>query len=139
MRTYLTDSPQAAARIAALTLVADGNVSKAEMDVFDRTDACAVLGLDRDELHSVIQELCEDLLRDRKLHWSDACEIDAHSLAQLMAEVQSPALREAVLHLCVAIAEADGHVADGESLVLVAAVEQWGLQHQMFRGAAAAG
>jgi tellurite resistance protein len=55
----------------------------------------------------------------------------------LMAEVERPALREAVLQLCVAIAEADGHVADGETLVLVAAVEQWGLQQQMFRGAAA--
>jgi uncharacterized tellurite resistance protein B-like protein len=137
MRTYPTDSPQAAARIAALTLVADGNVSKVEMDVFDRADACATLGLDRDELHSVIQELCEDLLQERKLHWSDACEIDAHALGQLMAEVESPALRAAVLQLCVAIAEADGHVADGETLVLVAAVEQWGLQQQMFRGTAA--
>ena len=37
---------------------------------------------------------------------------------------------------CCLTTEADGHVADGESMVLVSAVEQWGLHHHMVRPAA---
>ena len=33
----------------------------------------------------------------------------------------------------VTLAEVDKHVAEGESIVLVAAVEHWGLHHEMFR------
>jgi hypothetical protein len=38
-----------------------------------------------------------------------------------------------LLRLCVELAEVDAHVDDGESSVLVAAVEHWGLHHEMFR------
>jgi hypothetical protein len=38
-----------------------------------------------------------------------------------------------VLRLCVAVVEADGHVAEGESIMLVEAVEQWGLHREMLR------
>jgi hypothetical protein len=48
-----------------------------------------------------------------------------------MAEVDDPVLRRLVLQLCVAVVEADGHVADGEAVVLVNAVEQWGLHRHM--------
>ena len=48
-----------------------------------------------------------------------------------MAEIENPALRATVLRLCVAVAEADDHVADAESIVLVSAVEQWGLHREM--------
>ena len=36
MRTYPTNSPQSAARIVALTLVADGHVSPEELDALER-------------------------------------------------------------------------------------------------------
>ena len=131
MRTYPTDSPQAAARIVALTLVADGHVSKTELDVLDRVGAYRQLGLDRHAVHSVLQGFCEDLLQASDPHWAGACQVDARTLSQLMAEIESPALRIMVLRLCVAVVEADDHVADGESIVLVSAVEQWGLHREM--------
>ena len=77
MRSYPVDSPQAAARIVALTVLAD-----------------------------------------------------------LMGEIQDPALRLKLLRLCVELAEVDAHVAEGESIVLIAAVEHWGLHHEMFRSSA---
>ncbi len=131
MRSYPTNSPQAAARIVALTLVADGHVSRTELDVLDRVGAYRQLGLERDAMHSVLQGFCEDLLQASDPHWVGACQVDPRTLSQLMAEIESPALRVTVLRLCVAVAEADDHVADGESIVLVSAVEQWGLHHEM--------
>ena len=45
MRTYQNNSPQAAARIVGLAMLADGNVCKAELDVLDRLGAHQQLGL----------------------------------------------------------------------------------------------
>ena len=61
MRTYPADSPQAVARVLALVLLADGNVSKVELDVIDRVGGFAQVGLDRDVMETVLQNFCEDL------------------------------------------------------------------------------
>lgn len=82
-------------------------------------------------MNAVLQGLCEDLLQARHGQWGDASLIDAGTFTDLFAELDDPALRETVLRLCVAVVESDGHVADGESLVLVNAVEQWGLHRTM--------
>ena len=131
MRHYPTNSPQAAARIVALALVADGHVSRTELDMLDRLGAYGQLCIAPEEMHSLQQSFCEDLLQARNSHWGDAGQIEPEMLSQLMAEVDDPVLRRLVLQLCVAVVEADGHVADGESVVLVNAVEQWGLHRQM--------
>lgn len=131
MRHYPTNSPQAAARILALAVVADGHVSKAEFDLLQRVDACGQLGIEPEAMNAVLQGLCEDLLQARTGQWGDASLIDAATLNELFAEVDDPALRATVLRLCVAVVESDGHVAEGESLVLVSAVEQWGLHRTM--------
>ena len=133
MRTYPTDSPEAAARIIALTLLADGHVGAVELATLERVGACDQLGLDLQAMHDVLQVFCEDLQLAREGQWADACRIDPRALASLMAEVESPVLRTTVLRLCVAVVEADDHVTDGESIVVVAAVEQWGLHREMLR------
>jgi uncharacterized tellurite resistance protein B-like protein len=128
MRNYPTNSPQAAARIVALAMVADGHLSKTEIDTLDQVGAYTQLGLDREALHGVLQGLCEDLIQARPSHWGDATQIDARTLNELLAEIDDPALRSVVLRLCIAVIEGDGHIADGEAIVLVSAVEQWGLR-----------
>ena len=133
MRSYPANSPQAAARIVALTLVADGDIGDAEIEWLDRLIVHEQLGLARHELHAVLDTFCEDLLSSDQLKWADACPVDERTLADLMGEIQDPALRLKLLRLCVELAEVDAHVDDGESIVLVAAVEHWGLQHEMFR------
>ena len=130
MRTYPTNSPQAAARIVALTLAADGHVSSAELAVLERVDAYRQLGITPPQMRAVLQDFCEDLLVAQQSTWADACHIEPRTIAQWMAEIDDPALRIRVLRLCVAVAEADDHVADGESIVLVSAVENWGLHRQ---------
>lgn len=131
MRNYPTDSPQAAARIIALTVVADREIDQAELDLLERLHVETQLGLDQSTLHGVLDTFCEDLLSSGQLKWSDACPVDEATLTQLMAEIASPVLRKLLLRLCIEIAEADAHVAQGEAVVLNAAVEHWGLQRYM--------
>lgn len=131
MRNYPTDSPEAAARIVALAMLADGHLCQRELLALERHTAFDQLGLSAGAVHGVLHGLCNDLLGTAELHWSGSSGLDEHALAQLLTEVQDPALRETVLSLCVAVVEADAQVTDGEALVLVRAVEHWGLQRQM--------
>ena len=133
MRSYPVNSPQAAARIVALTVFADGDIGDAEIAWLDRLVVHEQLGLTRHELHAVLDTFCEDLLSSDQLKWGDACPVDERTLADLMGEIQDPALRLKLLRLCVELAEVDARVDEGESMVLVAAVEHWGLQREMFR------
>ena len=133
MRSYPVNSPQAAARIVALTVFADGDIGDAEIAWLDRLVVHEQLGLTRHELHAVLDTFCEDLLSSDQLKWADACPVDECTLADLMGEIQDPSLRLKLLRWCVELAESDAHVAQGESIVLVAAVEHWGLHREMFR------
>jgi uncharacterized tellurite resistance protein B-like protein len=133
MRSYPANSPQAAARIVALTVVADGDIGDAEIAWLDRLVVHEQLGLTRHELHALLDTFCEDLLSSDQLKWADACPVDERTLADLMGEIQDPALRLKLLRLCVELAEVDARVDEGESMVFVAAVEHWGLHREMFR------
>jgi uncharacterized tellurite resistance protein B-like protein len=133
MRKYPQNSPQAAARIIALTVVADGDIGPHELDLLGELGVHAQLGLEQDELNEVLDTFCEDLLSSKQLAWSSICPVDDYTLTQLMLELDDPVLRRRVLDLCIKIAEVDGQVTQGESCVLVAAVELWGLHRQMLR------
>lgn len=131
MRSYPANSSQAVARIVALTLVADSDIGEAEIEWLDRSAVHDQLGLARDELHALLDTFCEDLLSSGQLKWTDACPVDERTLADLMGEIQDPALRLKPLRRCVELAEVDAHVAEGESIVLGAAVEHWGSHRKM--------
>lgn len=133
MRSYPVNSPQAAARIVALTLLADGHLCKAELDMMSHQRAAEELGMTLAELQEIVRLFCEDLLAGARTDWSDACSIDPRTLAELMAEIDDPELRLKVIKLCVAIVDADDHIAEGESTVLTAAVEHWQMQRMMLQ------
>ena len=134
MRTYPTNSPHAAGRIIAMALLADGHLCKAELDLLDRLDVARQLGLRRTELHSVVHGFCEDLLASANGGWADACRVDKATLFGLLAEIDDAALRRQLLQLCTCVVDADHHLADGESTLLLAAVEHWGLQRFVLQG-----
>jgi uncharacterized tellurite resistance protein B-like protein len=114
MRTDPTDSPEAAARLLAMTLVADGQYSMSEIKTLDRLGAPQRLGLSPEALKGVIDAFCEDLLVAGNGQWSGSIHLDDSIRRQLMAEVKDPSLQETVWRLCEAVALADGHLADGE-------------------------
>ncbi|MBL8329661.1 MAG: TerB family tellurite resistance protein [Rubrivivax sp.] len=131
MREYLVDSPQAAARIVALASVADGRLSRIEMEAARNLHVAEELGLDGPGWHEVLTSLCQDLLLSAHASWAEACKVETAMLERMLREVQNPALQRKVLQLCVAMVEADGEVSEGESLVLVTAMDEWGLTEEI--------
>ncbi|MBL0124264.1 MAG: TerB family tellurite resistance protein [Betaproteobacteria bacterium] len=126
MRTYPKNSPFAAARIVAVSMLADGHLCKTELDALDRMHAHALLGISPDELQVVVQGLCEDLCSTSLRGWG-AAYLDPGTLTALLAEIDDREIRGQVMGLCVAVAEADAHAADGEAILLTAMHEHWRL------------
>jgi len=127
MRSYPHNSPEAAARIVALVLISDGNACKSEFDILKLLGAERELGLDPQLLPHIVYTLHEELLLGTRGTGSLLANVDDDALAALMAEVSDPALQRTVLRLSLAAAQADGHLADGEALVLAAARHHWRL------------
>lgn len=128
MRSYPRNSPEAAARIVALVLIADGHVCRSEFDALTDLDAPGELGLPADGLPRIVQTLCEDLLMGDPGSSSMLGGVDDSALRSLMAEVDEPALQRRVFRLAVAAAYGDRHLAAGETLVLDAARRHWSLK-----------
>jgi len=127
MRTYSPDSPEAAARIIALLLVADGHVCRSEIEALNHLQVERELGLPAGGFAQQIQTLCEDLLAGASASGSMLSGVDELTLASFMAEVQHPDLQSKVLQLARAAAKADQHLAEGELIVLNSARQHWGL------------
>ena len=125
MRTYPVNSPQAAARLLAMALVADGNYAISEIKALDRLDAARQLGLSPQDLKVVIEAFCEDLLVGAQGEWLGSSQLDAATRLALLAEVTDPGLREKIVALCEAVVEADGHLADGETAMLDSLTHAW--------------
>ena len=129
MRTYPRNSPQAATRILALAILADGHPCSAELAVLERLQAHVQLGLPHDELHAVVQAFCEDRMAcSVGLSWLDACLMEPSPLQQMLGEIDDPALRRTLMALCVSLVEADRQVTDTETMLLAAMHRQWGLE-----------
>ena len=127
MRHYPNNSPEAAARLVALTLICDGQLKQAEMAILERTKAHTELGLGQGEFREVVHGLCADLLDRAHLQGASHCLIEKPLIEHLFSEVDDPKLRRTVLRLAVAVVHADGQVHDGESTVLLTLIEQWGV------------
>ena len=137
MRSYPRNSTHAAARIVALAMLADGHLSREELDTFVHRAAGDPALADGATLDQVLAALCADLMFARQLAWDAACRVDGRTLEALLSEVDDPQLRRRVAQLCAAVVEADEQVSDGESRVLDSAVAQWGLQRDILRPVAA--
>lgn len=127
MRSYPRNSPEAAARIVALVLISDGHVCRSEFDILKQLGADRELGLEPQLLPHIVHTLCEELLASGYETGSLMGNVDDSTLASLMAEISDPALQRTVLRLSLAAARADGHLADGETVVLEAARHHWQL------------
>ena len=127
MRSYPHNSPEAAARIVALLLISDGHVCSSEFDILNQLGAERELGLEPRLLPHIVHTLCEELLLGGYETGSLMSNVDDTALASLMAEISDPALQRTVLRLSLAAARADGHLADGEAIVLEAARRHWKL------------
>lgn len=125
MRTYPANSPQAAARIVAFTLLADGHLSETEYAALWRNQATELLGLSEQDIHVVVQHLAEDLLAYGASSWSGTGLLEEASLIGLLQEVTDPRLRAAVLDICTKVAQSDAHQCESQRGVLEIARRAW--------------
>lgn len=128
MRTYPRNSPQAAARIVALVLIADGHVDRREEAVLEKLNISRDLGLAPGEFAQIVQMLCEDRSIAHAASTPIAAHIDSTALDTLLAEVDDPVLRRKTIRLSLAVASADNFLADGEIAAIAAVLNAWILQ-----------
>lgn len=127
MRSYPQNSPEAAARIVALVLISDGHVSSSEFEILRKLGAEHQLGLQPQLLPHIVHTMCEELLATGYDTGALTRSLDGRVLASLMAEISDPSLQMKVLSLALAAVRADGHLADGETMVIDAARRHWNL------------
>ena len=127
MRSYPRNSPEAAARIVALIMVADGHVSRSEVSALDRLQASTLLDLAPADMARVLRDLSEGLMCTAFAPWGSSCHIGEELLRALLADVDDPALRSATLALCLEVAQADAHLSDAEQGLLTLAAQLWGM------------
>ncbi len=125
MRSYAINSPHAAGRILALTMVVDGNLSHSELVALDRTRILKYVTLDHDAFQQLLQELCDDLLTGA-VH--GVVQLDPGLIDELLLEIAHPDLRRQLLQAMWNIADADGWLADGEAVLLSRASVVWGAE-----------
>ncbi|WP_434114325.1 TerB family tellurite resistance protein [Paraburkholderia caffeinilytica] len=126
MRTYPRNSPQAAARIVALALTSDGHVSSAEERALESLDIAGQLGLAPEQFAQIVQALCEDQSVAHTPFAPPVGQLGVALLTTLLDEIDDLALRRKVIRLCIAVAIADDHLADGEIALLAAVFNAWG-------------
>lgn len=125
MRSYPRNSPEAAARLVAWVLISDGHVCRSEIEALQRLRLEQELGLEPGAFRHLLHTLCEDLLMGAHGRGSMMAGVDDAALASLLSEVDEPALRDQVLRLASAAAEADRHLADAEARMVAAARRHW--------------
>ena len=128
MHNYPRNSPQAAARLLALAMIADGNVCRSEVDAVRHHGAEAALGLPPRGLNQALQTLCEDLLCSAQSSGSLISCIDDTLLESLIRDVDDPVLQRTVMSAIAAVAAADGHLSEGEQHVFDSMRRCWKLE-----------
>ena len=93
MRAYPIDSPQAATRLLAMVLVADGHYAPSELKTLDRLNACERLGLSPQTMKAVIDTFCQDLITVQPGPWQGVATAAAGRSAQpALARDRAPAV-----------------------------------------------
>lgn len=123
MKAYPVNSPEAAARVLAMAMLADGQYSMTEIRSLDRQQAPERLGLSPEAFKAVVDGFCQDLLLAGGGQWTGA--VDPAIRDQLMSEVTDRSLQDLILLQCETLMLSDGHLADGEVELLDALSAAW--------------
>lgn len=125
MKTHANDSPQALARVLALSMIVDGHVSPSEVRAFGGAPFLEQVGIDADTFDRALQDLCEDLLDAAPRRPGGLVEIDAALLDGVLAEIRDPLLQICMLKTMLDIVDADGLLDNRETLLVRRAARRW--------------
>ncbi|MBR0567049.1 TerB family tellurite resistance protein [Azoarcus sp. L1K30] len=125
MRQYATNSAQAAARILALTILADGGLDRTELESLSRSEAVERLKIDEHAFEGVLQAYCQDLLQGAEYLDGIALRLAPDVLRLLLEEIQDPAFQTLILKAMDDIVHADGVRTEEEAALLSHAAAVW--------------
>lgn len=128
MRHYEPDSARAAARILALTLLADGGLHRAELESLLRSRLLHRLGLDNRDFERILHEYCEDL--QVTTHYLDGLRMQPPDevIQTLLGDIRDERLQAGLLEAMQEIVAADGVETSAEIALLAGAVRKWGMR-----------
>jgi uncharacterized tellurite resistance protein B-like protein len=120
-------SPEAIARVLALTMMVDCSIHPREVSALDRLGAHAQLGLSRDALLALLGRCFEEQMRALRTEGrarlvEDAC-IDT-----ALAAITRPQDRLLAYRLVVELLPADGQLAEAELALLQKMLDHWHLR-----------
>lgn len=122
MRAYQPDSPNAAGRLLALTMIVDGKLAMSELAALDSSKILDHIDIDLPDFQRMLQDLCDDLLSSQD---GDAVPLDDAAIDRVLAEISDPDLRRQLLDAMWRIADADDWLADAEAVLLTRASNAW--------------
>lgn len=128
MRHYLTNSPEAMARIVAVALLADGAIDPAEMSVLERRDVIGAIGIGRERFDRVLADYCEDYLASVQSMPYGHFRHDEQTIALLLDEIRAPELPRKVLRAMLDVVNADRCLGGDEAVVVARAMRQWDIE-----------
>ncbi len=127
MRQYANDSPEAMARIIALSMLVDGGLDKSELDVMVRYGVLEHLGMSDADFEKIVHLLCEDMLQCVPGIHHGQIELDEESIDRILQEIQDSRLRKTLLKIMLAVVDADQRLSDGEAILISRAMQNWQL------------
>ena len=125
MKSLPENSPEAAARLVAIAVLADGKLHDKEILWLNRHLIYDAVGIDREAFAHLFLEFCRELVREAEQERVFLLE-DAR-LSRLAAEVTDPDLRKVTLSAILIISKADGKVSEGEQRLLQFLLKNWNL------------
>lgn len=133
MRTYATDSPEALARVIAMTMITDAKLDDRELEIMEILFLYDVLGVSRPEFSAIVKDYCSDLVAagspNGKIDIMDRERID-----RVVDEVQDPKKRLQTAQMIANVIRADGHLHDAELALFRHILERWNLTLDQLRG-----
>lgn len=124
MRSYPTDSPQAASRLLALSVMIDGDGSPSEIAGTYRRGILDCAGIDNEVFDQVLQEMRADLPTTA----DGLVKLETEMVDQLLAEIVRPDLRLSVWKAMWQLVYADEQLADAEAALLLRATSTWAIK-----------
>lgn len=124
MKRYPRNSPQAIARVLAMTMVTDGKLDPREIEIIEKLNIYEILGISRLGFMSVVHDYCGDLLASGdaggRIRLVDKARID-----KVISLVDDRRSRVLACGMMLNIVNADEHISDTELAVLRYILESW--------------
>ncbi len=125
VQRYLTNSPHAAAQVLALTVLADGVLSRSEIGTLFGSRVYEQLELNTAEMQGLVEALATDLSQLGAPAWTHEGELQPFLVTRVLEGVTAPALSRKTFELCRLVAESDFHVSQSERALLRRASSHW--------------